>query len=59
MVNITIQNKVGKYNNTKCIYFQMDSTDPQQVTNSVKNILTQFSRIDILGMSHSNALHYK
>eukprot|EP01083_Nonionella_stella_P135152 411085_1 len=41
-------NKVGKYNNTKCIYFPMDITDPQQVTNTVQNILTQFPRIDIL-----------
>ena len=41
-------NKIGKYNNTKCIYFPMDITDANQVEQTVRNILLQFPRIDIL-----------
>jgi len=43
-----LNGKVGRYNNTKCIYFPMDITDPVQVENTVKNILREFPRIDIL-----------
>ena len=43
-----LNDKVGKFNNTKCIYFAMDITDPVQVENTVKSILSEFPRIDIL-----------
>jgi len=43
-----LNSKVGKFNNTKCIYFQMDITNPDQVAVTVENILLQFPRIDIL-----------
>eukprot|EP01084_Bolivina_argentea_P184410 318046_1 len=43
-----LNNKVGKYNDTQCIYFVMDITDAKQVENTVSNILRQYPRIDIL-----------
>ena len=39
---------VGQYNNTKCIYFGMDITNNDQVVTTVKNILKEYPRIDIL-----------
>eukprot|EP01083_Nonionella_stella_P126269 382116_1 len=43
-----LNRKIGAYNNTKCIYFAMDITKPNQVADTVTNILSQFPRIDIL-----------
>lgn len=43
-----LNDNVGRHNQTRCIYFAMDITDPVQVERTVTQILNQFPRIDIL-----------